>query len=227
MRTEDMKKTFANWKYMIWSLLLCLVIATTAVAAEEIVPLEDTDAMSIIMGEGIDGPFRPLRRIGAATIWEGPVSVVDNTLSCAGITAEIIPPDQESDYPETRYIGIGGAEVTLEEMDLSAVHVNMAMTDDGFYVVRFIVQGPALILRGRITDIDTELETVTVQGFTISVLETTRLRKLRLWHYCKPIRFSDLKIGAPVRVVANYTEDAYQAIGVLAVLPPWRNYEKE
>lgn len=179
-----------------------------------------TDELSNIMEDTGDWPKHPLEKIGSAILWEGSVETDYEYIYFAGIGARIIFPDEDTEFPETRFIGFGGEAVTLEEMDLNAVQVSVGINADGEHVVKWVVQGPVLILRGRITELDPTYGILTVKGFDITVTENTRLKKLRIFYPNEPIDFSNLRIGMPVQVVAHHIDGAYLGLGVLAVIPP-------
>lgn len=189
-----------------------------------------TDEVATTMEQAANGCRPPIKKIKPAVIWEGAVAIEsvgnEHFLKCAGIDAKIVLTEEESsEYPATRFFGFGGEAISFEEfldLDLSAVHANMRLTEDQNYIARWLVVGPALTLRGRITEIDHEFETITVQGLTVSITENTRLHKLRIFHVCPPIVFTDLKVGMPVRTVAHYAEEdgAYVGLSVLAAIPP-------
>jgi hypothetical protein len=208
-----------GWFRLVILLGVCLaMLAPGSGFADDTSLFGEMDELSIIMEDDGDWPKHPLKKIGSAIIWEGPVETDGEYLYFAGIGARIIFPEEDTEFPGTRFIGFGGEEVTLEEMDLGAVHVNVGLTSDGAHVVKWVVQGPVLILRGRITELAPEYETLTVKGFDIAVTENTRLKKLRIFYPNQQIGFSDLAAGMPVRVVAHDVESVYLGLGVLAVV---------
>jgi Domain of unknown function (DUF5666) len=222
MKADGIRANRVKWIGLAAVPVICLMMAVSAFAADTGLA-GGTDTLSILM-DNTPGTLKDaLNAIGPAVIWNGGVTVDGSTLQCAGISAEIIASDQEGGYPATRFFGFGGEPVNLEDLDLSAVHVNMVKTDEGTYVVRWIVQGPALILRGRITELDPQAKTLTVQGITVSATQYTRLRRYRLLAVNQPITFDDLKTGDPVRVVTSYANGNYLAIGILEVVPPPSN----
>jgi hypothetical protein len=229
MMTNRHDFNLAKRNRFIGMLILCLVMIASTIWTDSNTIALATDEMEVCMENTHKECIPPLIKINAAVIWDGAVTIesvgYDFYLQCAGVEAKILLSKEESNCPATRLYGFGGEPISIDElmeMDLSFVHVNMRLTEDQAYVVRWLVVGPALTLRGKITELDPELETFIVQGFTVSVTENTRLHKLRIFHCCPPIDFSDLKVGTRVRTVAHYDEEGGNYLGliVLAAMPP-------
>lgn len=203
------------------AVLACLFLVSGNLWAADMNAAGDTDLLDGVMEESSER-MGPLKKIGSAIVWNGAVTVEDDMVLCAGLRARIIFDDAGTDVPGTRFVGIGGEPVDLTEMDLTDLHVNIALTSTGEHVVRWIVQGPFLELRGRITELDGEYQILTVQGIPVAMTAHTRLRRLRIFYPNQPIRFADLKTGTPVRVIAHFLpngQETYLGLGVLAVMP--------
>ena len=191
---------------------------------------KSVDSLSVVAGHiyGKDCPpprleciHHPgiIQRLLKGICWEGPADFDDESgfLTVAGIKARVIFEESENYHP-TQIIGIGGEPTTIAKLDLTALGVRIGYRlDNEEYFVKRIVQGPTLTVRGRLTDVDPETETVVVKGLTINLTEFTKIHGLFRCHFpVIPLKISDLKSGMRVHVLAQYVEGSYEAVGILA-----------
>ena len=205
------------------SFLLVLSIGFCFTPYSAMAGKEKVDDFSGIVYDGEDvkcihHPPGITQRLLKGICWEGPAAYDESGfLTIAGIKARIILEENE-DYKPTQIIGIGGEPTTIKKLDLAAVGVRIGYCPDNEkYFVKRIVQGPTLTVRGRLTIVDPETETLAVKGLTINLTEFTKIHCLFRCHpSAMPLKFSDLKIGMRVHVLTQYVEGSYEAVEILA-----------
>ena len=217
-----------SWKSL-WVFLSLLVFligfccwSQPALAQEENLDIPEIFAM-LDGGDGPEGKFFPpiCRPFRKGIYWNGPAAYNpdESSLTSAGITARIISEgDDKSDF--TQIIGIGGAPAAMEDLDLNKVRVCMKVVNDddndNEYLVKRIIQGPLLTIRGRITEVDTANKTITVNGLKVNLTEHTKIRASFRCHFPSvSLQASDLRKGMPVHVVTQHSNNTYPAVGVL------------
>ena len=156
---------------------------------------------------------RPFRR---DILCDGEATYADGNISCAGITARILDVEAGDPYP-TQIIGKFGARVSIEDLDLSAVRVRIGYDPDAGFFAKRIVQGPVVGVRGRISDVNVEDKTISLNGLTIKFDENTAIRSFRSILVPRHMDESVLRPGLPVRAMVQYVDNEYYALGILVL----------
>ncbi len=182
----------------------------TAIEIGEIVEMEASFGKRGLILNRIRRPFK--RDI----LWLGPASYEDGNLTCAGIKARVL--DESAGDPfSTLIIGQYGEKVSIGDLDLTSVRVRIGYSDDNGYFVKRIVQGPILDIRGLISEVDEDQSHITVNGLSISLNDNTVIRAFRSILVSKGLDRSVLRSGLPVRVLAQYINNEYFAVGILVL----------
>ena len=154
---------------------------------------------------------RPFRR---DILCNGSVTYTNSTVTCAGITAKLLDED-DGDPLSTEIIGQYGVKTSLDALDLNAVRVRIGHDEEYGFFAKRIVQGPVIGVRGFIEDIDAEEKTFTMNGLNIRYDENTAIHPFRSALVPRPMDYSLLQVKMPVRVMAQFVDGEYYALGIL------------
>ena len=141
----------------------------------------------------------------------------ENTITCNGITG-IILSKENGDPADTLIIGAKGVVTTIDNISLdnAVVKFGYDKEEDGYFVKR-IVEGPVVILRGKVTEKTDEY--IKVAGKTVNITENTKFTRLIPSFLIKKLNYSSIKQDSLVRVHAQYINGEYYALAVFVANP--------
>ena len=179
---------------------------------------ETVEVESIIKDGKIIGK-RIKRLVHSSIICKGNIEYDSSeaTISCNGVTGVILS-KENGDPVDTLIIGAKGVVTTIDNISLDNAVVKFGYDEkeDGYFVKR-IVEGPVVILRGKISEKTDKY--IKVAGKTVNITENTKFTRLIPSFLIKKLNFSSIKEDSIVRVHAQYINGEYYALAVFVANP--------